>query len=64
MTTAVEYHQFAHECGQLANNARNARQREFLVSLVKLWEKAALATEQTILKRADPAASSGIDLAA
>ena len=64
MTTAVEYHQFAHDCGQLATHARNARQREFLVSLVKLWETAALTAEQKILERADPAAPKGINLAA
>ena len=64
MTTALEYRQFASECGQLANRARNARQRDFFIALAYLWEKAAIAAEQKILKRADPAASMGIDLAA
>ena len=62
MTPAVEYRQFARDCGQLANHARNARQREFLISLARLWEQAARAAEQKTLKRGDLAA--GIDLAA
>ena len=53
MTTAVEYRQFSRDCGQLANHARNARHREFLVSLIHLWEQAARTAEMETLKRAD-----------
>jgi hypothetical protein len=63
MRTPVEYHQFAQDCGQLANHARDARQREFLVALTHLWEEAALTAEQKALKRTGPAAHSA-DLAA
>ena len=64
MTTVVEYRQFADECSRLANAARNASQREFFIALAYLWEKAAHAAEQKIIKHADPAARMGIDLAA
>jgi len=63
MTIALECHQSARDCGPLANNPRNARQRDFSIALAYLLKKAALAAEQKNVKRADPAARSDIDLA-
>jgi hypothetical protein len=56
MTTALEYRQFAADCGRWACAAKDAGQRDRFLSLTYVWEDAALRKDREAVHEIDKAA--------
>jgi hypothetical protein len=50
MKQAAEYRQHAAECLKLANNARNAAERQQLLEMAAAWDRMAVEREHQIMR--------------